>query len=66
MVEKANSVQQALEQVVSLKKTLKIHEAMRYSFLAGGKRVRPGLCIAASELVGGEEASPCPPPARWR
>lgn len=25
----------------------------RYSLLAGGKRVRPALCLAAAELVGG-------------
>lgn len=25
----------------------------RYSLLAGGKRVRPALCLAACELVGG-------------
>ena len=30
-----------------------LHEAMRYSTLAGGKRVRPTLCIAAAEAVGG-------------
>ncbi|KAK9126084.1 hypothetical protein Scep_014930 [Stephania cephalantha] len=35
---------------------------MRYSLLAGGKRVRPALCIVACELVGGEEASAMPPP----
>lgn len=29
-------------------------EAMRYSLFAGGKRVRPVLCIAACESVGGE------------
>lgn len=28
-------------------------ESMRYSLLAGGKRVRPALCLAACELVGG-------------
>ncbi|HSE83861.1 MAG TPA: polyprenyl synthetase family protein, partial [Thermodesulfobacteriota bacterium] len=31
----------------------KLHESMRYSILAGGKRLRPVLCIAASEAVGG-------------
>jgi geranylgeranyl diphosphate synthase type II len=31
----------------------KIYEAMRYSMLAGGKRLRPILCLATSELVGG-------------
>src|SRR5581483_10140161 len=28
------------------------HEAMRYSLLAGGKRIRPILAIAAAEAVG--------------
>ncbi|KAK9129951.1 hypothetical protein Sjap_010438 [Stephania japonica] len=60
MVEKANSVHQALDEAVSLKEPLKIHEAMRYSLLAGGKRVRPALCIAACELVGGEESLAMP------
>lgn len=31
-----------------------IHEAMRYSLFAGGKRVRPLLAIAAAEAVGDE------------
>ncbi len=31
----------------------RLEEAMRYSVLAGGKRLRPILCIAASEAVGG-------------
>ncbi|MFM8657453.1 MAG: polyprenyl synthetase family protein, partial [Chthoniobacterales bacterium] len=30
-----------------------IHRAMRYSLLAGGKRIRPVLCCAASEACGG-------------
>ncbi len=29
-------------------------EAMRYSLTAGGKRIRPVLCIAANEAVGGD------------
>lgn len=29
-----------------------LHEAMRYSVMAGGKRIRPLLCLAASEAVG--------------
>lgn len=34
--------------------------ALRYSLLAGGKRVRPALCLAACQLVGGsiEQAMP--------
>ncbi len=30
-----------------------LHEAMRYSVFAGGKRLRPILCLAACEAVGG-------------
>lgn len=32
-------------------------EAMRYSVEAGGKRLRPILCIAAAEAVGGSDAA---------
>ncbi len=31
-----------------------IHKAMRYSIFAGGKRLRPILCLAAAEACGGE------------
>jgi len=34
-------------------KSSRIVQAMHYSLMAGGKRVRPILCIAASEAVGG-------------
>ncbi|XP_023518151.1 geranylgeranyl pyrophosphate synthase, chloroplastic [Cucurbita pepo subsp. pepo] len=60
MVQKANLVNQALNDAVSLRDPLKIHEAMRYSLLAGGKRVRPVLCLAACELVGGSESAAMP------
>ncbi|KAI3712666.1 hypothetical protein L1987_71228 [Smallanthus sonchifolius] len=56
MTEKAKLVNDALEEAVPLQEPLKIHEAMRYSLLAGGKRVRPILCLASCELVGGMEA----------
>ena len=32
-----------------------ICESMRYSLMAGGKRVRPVLCLAACEMFGGDE-----------
>ena len=32
----------------------KIISAMKYSLMAGGKRIRPILCIAAAEAVGGQ------------
>ncbi|GFY86565.1 geranylgeranyl pyrophosphate synthase 1 [Actinidia rufa] len=60
MVDKANSVNKALDDAVSLRDPLTIHESMRYSLLAGGKRVRPVLCIAACELVGGHPAAAVP------
>src|ERR1035441_6747164 len=31
-----------------------IHRAMRYSLFAGGKRLRPALCLAAAEACGGQ------------
>ncbi|NES99052.1 MAG: polyprenyl synthetase family protein [Sphaerospermopsis sp. SIO1G2] len=44
---------QALDQSISVVYPEKIYEAMRYSLLAGGKRVRPILCLATSEMIGG-------------
>jgi farnesyl diphosphate synthase len=35
----------------------KLHEAMRYAVLGGGKRVRPLLCHAAGELTGGSASA---------
>ena len=32
----------------------RLHEAMRYSVFAGGKRLRPGLCYAAWKALGGK------------
>jgi geranylgeranyl diphosphate synthase type II len=60
MIQKAKSVNMALDDAVSIREPLKIHESMRYSLLAGGKRVRPILCIAACELVGGDEGIAMP------
>mmetsp|Transcript_21278 Transcript_21278/g.68608 ORF Transcript_21278/g.68608 Transcript_21278/m.68608 type:complete len:357 (+) Transcript_21278:59-1129(+) len=40
--------------------TGKIVESMRYSLLAGGKRIRPVMCIAACEMFGGSEAQAMP------
>lgn len=46
-------VEAALEQSISVVYPEKIYESMRYSLLAGGKRLRPILCIASCELCGG-------------
>ena len=37
-----------------------IHRAMRYSLFAGGKRMRPALCLAAAEACGGRRAEAMP------
>ncbi len=37
-----------------------IHKAMRYSIFAGGKRIRPVLCIAAAEACGGKAGTAMP------
>src|ERR1700735_303004 len=37
-----------------------IHKAMRYSMFAGGKRLRPILCLAAGECCGGEAFAALP------
>ena len=37
-----------------------IHKAMRYSLFAGGKRLRPVLCLAAAEACGGALAPALP------
>src|SRR5437762_3228130 len=37
-----------------------IHKAMRYSLFAGGKRMRPALCLAAAEACGGNRSSAMP------
>ena len=37
-----------------------IHRAMRYSLFAGGKRLRPALCLAAAEACGGRDSATMP------
>lgn len=43
----------ALDQAIPIIYPEKIYEAMRYSLLAGGKRIRPILCLATCEMMGG-------------
>lgn len=50
---KARAVHIALDKAVPLQPPEAVTEAMRYSLLAGGKRIRPVLCIAACELTPG-------------
>uniref|UniRef100_A0A7R9WMP3 Geranylgeranyl pyrophosphate synthase n=1 Tax=Craspedostauros australis TaxID=1486917 RepID=A0A7R9WMP3_9STRA len=57
IMSKQPAITKALEDsVVSPEKeTDLICESMRYSLMAGGKRVRPVLCLAACEMFGGTE-----------
>ena len=53
---KRQMVEAALEDALSQEDVpgAKVIEAMRYSLFAGGKRLRPLLCLAAAEAVGGD------------
>ena len=42
------------------RKPATIHQAMRYSLFAGGKRLRPALCLAAAEVCGGRPSDALP------
>ena len=53
MYARAEEINKSLDESLPLKYPETVHEAMRYSLLAGGKRIRPALCLAACELVGG-------------
>eukprot|EP00253_Pinus_taeda_P003756 PITA_03756 len=55
MLSKALAVNEALDKDIPLSHPKQIYESMRYSLLAGGKRIRPILCIAACEIVGGTQ-----------
>jgi len=47
-------VEGALDGSLEPERPESLRESMRYSLLAGGKRLRPILCLAAFELAGGE------------
>ena len=55
-------VNQALDRFLPPEKTrpATIHRAMRYSLFAGGKRLRPALCLAAATACGGEAKDALP------
>lgn len=54
--ERTQLIESALDRYLPAAKTLPmtLHEAMRYSVFAGGKRIRPILMLAACEAVGGD------------
>lgn len=60
--QQSEAVHKALDSLLppAKERPSRLHEAMRYSIFAGGKRLRPALCIAACEACGGtaEQAIP--------
>ncbi len=53
-------VEAALDASIQVIYPEKIYESMRYSLMAGGKRLRPILCLAACELLGGNSKMAMP------
>ncbi len=55
--QQANMVNRELDRILPDETTrpARLHEAMRHSVFAGGKRFRPVLCIAACEACGGTQ-----------
>ena len=53
-------VEEALDASLEVIYPETIYESMRYSILAGGKRLRPILCLATCELLDGTEAMAMP------
>ena len=59
---KLGPIESALSDSVksNIPQTTRICEAMSYSLMAGGKRIRPVLCIAACEMLGGNQDTAMP------
>ncbi len=62
LADRTAAVDRALDQFLPPEKLkpATIHKAMRYSIFAGGKRLRPALCLAAAEACGGKIADALP------
>src|SRR5688500_7271271 len=62
LLESTRAVNAAFDRCLPTAKTKPstIHTAMRYSLFAGGKRLRPALCLAAAEACGGNRAAAMP------
>lgn len=56
----AMKVNAALDAAVPMAYPETVHESIRYSLLAGGKRVRPMLCLASCEMMGGDTSVAMP------
>ncbi|MFH1134614.1 MAG: farnesyl diphosphate synthase [Pseudomonadota bacterium] len=62
LAERSQLVDQALEEALPRETgpAARLFEAMAYSLFAGGKRLRPILCLAGAEIVGGRPEAGLP------
>jgi geranylgeranyl diphosphate synthase type II len=62
LVSRTEAVNRALDQFLpaATVRPATIHKAMRYSLFAGGKRMRPALCLAAAAACNGSEKEAMP------
>jgi geranylgeranyl diphosphate synthase type II len=62
LVARQKEVDRALDRFLPRESTppATIHKAMRYSLFAGGKRLRPVLCLTAAEACGGKAGAALP------
>ena len=62
MKERGRQVQSALDQILQRlpDPNSRLHQAMRYALMSGGKRLRPVLCLSACESVGGSPDAALP------
>lgn len=60
LAERRTQVETALDAALSVVYPEQIYEAMRYSLLAGGKRLRPILCLTTCEMMGASAAVALP------
>ncbi|HWQ92986.1 MAG TPA: farnesyl diphosphate synthase [Clostridia bacterium] len=62
LTQTSTAVNQALDRFLPSASTRPgtIHKAMRYSLFAGGKRMRPAVCLAAAQACGGTQPAAMP------
>lgn len=58
--DRAQQVEAALDASLPVVYPEQIYDAMRYSLMAGGKRLRPVLCLATCDMLGGNDAIAMP------
>lgn len=60
LAEKQSLVETALDHCLTVTYPETVYESMRYSLMAGGKRLRPILCLATAEMMGGSITATMP------